>query len=177
MEQITDTIVHLMVQAPNLSHTCFGTYCLRKVRDPAENTRWPPVFNMAASSNAKNAGLRKNYQTDFHETRWKGVAWPHLEPIKFWSRSESRAGSRTRPNTATHSPPFISWTRIMQKLPDRFSRNLVEGCSMAPLRTHYILEPIRITGRVHEPPKHATHSPPFISWTRGGPAPLLRSKP
>ena len=41
-------------------------------------------------------GLCKNYQTDFHETRWKGVAWPQLQPIKFWSRSESRAGSTTR---------------------------------------------------------------------------------
>ena len=50
-----------------------------------------------------SAGLRKNYPTDFHETRWKGVAWPHLEPIKFWSRSESRGGPRT-----------VSWFLVYQ---------------------------------------------------------------
>ena len=48
-----------------------------------------------------SAGLRKNYPTDFHETRWKGVAWPHLEPIKFWSWSEARGG--------VHDPFLGSW--------------------------------------------------------------------
>ena len=48
-EQITETIVHLMIQAPNLSHKCFGTYSLRQVRGPLEKqtnrhlfSRWPP---------------------------------------------------------------------------------------------------------------------------------------
>ena len=37
------------------------------------------------------AGLRKNYQTDVHETQGKGVEWANLGPIKFWSGSESWA--------------------------------------------------------------------------------------
>ena len=35
----------------------------------------------------------KNYQTDFHETQWRGVAWANLEPMTFWSGSESQGRS------------------------------------------------------------------------------------
>ena len=52
VEQIAETIVHLVIQAPNLAQMMSRMYFLRKVCYPAENPRWPPFFKMAALSNA-----------------------------------------------------------------------------------------------------------------------------
>lgn len=43
-EQITETTVHLMAQAPNLAHKCFGTFSLREVRGPLEKNKMDTIF-------------------------------------------------------------------------------------------------------------------------------------
>ena len=48
VQQITEIIFHLVVQAPNLVYMCSRTYSLRKVRYPRWKTKWPPFFKMAA---------------------------------------------------------------------------------------------------------------------------------
>ena len=44
----------------------------------------------------------------------------------------------------------LSVSRIMRKQTDQFSLNLAEGCSMGQGRTHYILERILISARIHK---------------------------
>lgn len=46
------------------------------------------VFGGVCTCVGLSAGLHKHCLTDFHETRWKGVVWVNLGPIKIWSTSE-----------------------------------------------------------------------------------------
>ena len=68
MEQITESIVHFITQAPNLAHRCFWTYSLRKVRSPLEKNKMDPIFQDGRQKNKPFVVVLDNRGSDRLDT-------------------------------------------------------------------------------------------------------------